>query len=334
MSGNNVKIEKFVLNFVKEINSNNIKIHECIYDILKSCSYYSENDILNKEMIKLYFTDEQLNVIKEKQKKLGYGDNFSRFVRYALFEYYTQKNNIKIEDKFFGELINLDKFKQLSKKCKNELINGEYTSYDIDLLRNNEKYEGKISINKLNILLKDEPYNLDFLECDILSFLVKNFEKGKIYSDLMGLSTNQTLSKTFITKENEENLEPFTDYENIVPDTNTVYYLYIYYAFVVDSNEKLDLETVFDETDEHITFLLEKYTFEKILKYNKDKYNITDINMIFDEKCLEYLKSNKLINFDEVIESDEKVESDENVEFDIFATTINNVALDKTGRLE
>lgn len=327
MANTTVKIEQYIFDCIKkEHEANNINITDSIYDILKDCSYYSENDVLVKKQITLYFTDEQLDILRMKQEELGYENNFTKFVRYALFEYFMSLNNVVIPNKFFGEPIDIDKLEQLLEKCKNVLINGEYTAYDLDLLRNNEKYKGKISFIEFDKFTRDCLFSFDFLEYDMLSFLEEKFKDDCKYSKLVGLSTNQNISEAFITEENEETLEPFVDYDNIVPDTDSFYYLYLYYIFVLnfedldeESDEYLDIDDIFDETDDHITSLLERYTFEKILRYNKDRHNIEDLNIIFDEECLERLKSNELINFDdvesdEVIESDETDESDENVE--------------------
>jgi len=285
--GTNVKIEKFVLDYFKQVNyGSDIKKNEHIYDILMACSYTSDNNILDKEMLTLYFKDKQLSLIKEKQKKLGYEGNFNRFVRYALFDFFMVKHNMTLSNKFFDKLIDYDKFNLLLEKCKNELINGEYTSYDIDLLRNNKKYEEFFNEDELNDVKEEIDFNLDYLEHDMLTFLACEFIQENKYSELIGLATDGE------------------DLENIVPDVNTFYYLFLYYAFMLD-HEDLDIDEIFDETDEHIDSLLEKYTFEKIIKHNKNK-GVVDINEIFDEECLLYLKSNELIDFDEYLKLDEE----------------------------
>jgi len=320
MVGNNVKIENFIFDFLKQnSNSNDIKIHKYIYDILINCSYYSKNDILDRKMFTLYFTDEQLENLKIKQKKLGYEDNFSRFVRYAFFDFYMKEHNVFVPNKFFGERIDFDKFKELMEKCKNELMNGEFTSYDLDLLRDNEEYKDLISLYNFGITTEKIDFCLDFLEYDMLIFLQGNFEEGEIYSDLIGMSTAQHACCDFVMTENGEELDCFFDYDNIVPDTNSFYYLYLYYAFVLDSGG-LDIDKIFDETEEHVDKLLEKYTFKKIIKYQSLKYNIKNINMIFDQDCLDNLKLNELIdlneNLDEGLENDDLVEIDEKSELD------------------
>lgn len=303
MVGTTVKIEQFTFDYLEKVHKdNNLGISPFIYSILKDCSYFSENDALDKKQVTLYFTDEQLNILKTKQEELGYENNFSRFVRYALFEHFMKEHDVMVK---MYKQINTNSFEQLLEKCKNKLISGKYTSYDTDLLRNNEKYEDKISEYSFNKFINDISFSFDFLEYDMLSFLEKYFENSCAYSKLVGLSTNQIANNMFLELENGETLEPFTEYENIVPNVDSFYYLYIYYAFVIDSNENLDLETIFNETDKHITSLLEKYTFEQVLKYSKERYNIEDVNTIFDEKCLERFKLNELINFDEVIESNE-----------------------------
>lgn len=309
MISNTVKIEQYILDYLEKIyavsatNKNNT-----IYDILKNCSYYSKNDVLDKRQATLYFSDEQLEILKNKQKELGYEDNFSRFVRYALFDFFMNEHDIKIDNEFFGELIAVNEFKQLCEEYKNELIHGKYTSYDLDLLRNNEKY--KISIYAFNERINEVPFNTDFIEYDMLSFLNDEFEKKKTYSELVGLSTERYTCNVFLETEDGEKLESFIDYDNIVPNIDTFYYLFLYYAFVINPDD-FDIDEIFDETDEHIEFLLEKYTFEKILKYNKQQFNIEDINIIFDEECLEYLKLNELINLDETVKSNKSIESDE-----------------------
>ena len=322
MTGNSVKIEKFVFGYFEQANNNsNIKKQEQIFDILMNCSYYSGNNILDKEMFTLYFTDEQLLLVKAKQKELGYEDNLSRFVRYALFDFYMKEHNMTLPNKFFGKLINFDKFELLCNKCKDKLINGEYTSYNLDLLRDNKKYEDKISISEFNKRIVDAPIKCDFLEMDMLIFLNANFGEGKLYSEMIDLSTEQHLSNNFTEIDNEEDLKPFTDYDNIVPNMDSFYYLFLYWAFVTDP-EELDINEIFDETDEHIDLLLKKYSFSKIVKHFKEKYNMINTYDIFDKECIENLLSDNIITSDniieieDVIESDETTESDETVESD------------------
>lgn len=303
---NSAKLEKFIFEHLEyKSKDSNINKTNYIFDVLMNSFHNSESNILDKKEIKLYFTDEQLDSLKVKQKELGYEDNFSRFVRYTMFDDFLKQHNIEVIDKkFLGELINNDKFNLLLDKCKHELLHGEYTSYDLDLLRNNKKYEGKISFRVFNDFTEEEPFNIDFLECDMLIFLQSSFEKGKLYSELEGLSTEQTASNFFTEMEDGETLEPFTDYDNIVPNTDSFYYLLVYYVFteLTEDFEDSDIAEIFDETEEHINFLLEKYTFEKIIKYYKQKYNIMNIDKIFDEQCIENLKSNNLIEFNEIVE--------------------------------
>lgn len=314
MTGNNVKIEKFVLDYFGQVNNNsNIKKQEHIYNILMNCSYYSENNILDKEMVKFYFTDEQLLLIKAKQKELGYENNLSRFVRYALFDFYMKEHNMTLPNKFFGKLIDINKFELLCDKCKDELINGEYTAYDLDLLRDNKKYEDKISISEFNKRITDAPIRCDFLEMDMLIFLNVCFNEEKIYSDLIGLSTEQFLCEEFIKTKEGNDLEPFTDYNNIVPNIDSFYYLFLYYAFVIDP-EELDIDEIFDETNEHIDSLLKKYSFSKIVKYFKEKYNIVNTYHIFDEECIRNLLSDNTITSDDIVEIEAVIESDNIIE--------------------
>ena len=314
MTGNNVKIEKFVLDYFECINKDSDKKkYDHIYDILVNCSYYSENNMLDKEMVKFYFTDEQLFTIKAKQKELGYEDNLSRFVRYSLFDFYMKEHNMTLPNKFFGELINFDKFELLCDKCKDELINGEYTSYDLDLLRDNKKYEDKISVSEFNKRIIDAPIKCDFLEMDMLIFLNANFGEGKLYSEMIDLSTEQHLSNNFTEIDNKEDLEPFIDYDNIVPNTDSFYYLFLYYAFVIDP-EELDIDEIFDKTNEHIDLLLKKYSFSKIVKYFKEKYNIINTYDIFHKECIETLLSNNVIASNDIVEAEDVIESEDIIE--------------------
>ena len=313
MTGNSVKIEKFVLDHCGQVNDSNIKKQEQIYNILANCSYYSENNILDKEMFTLYFTDKQLSTVKEKQKELGYENNLSRFVRYALFDFYMKEHNMTLPNKFFGELIDINKFELLCGKCKDELISGEYTSYDLDLLRDNKKYEDKISISEFNKRIIDTPISCDFLEMDMLIFLNDNFNEGKLYSEMINLSTEQHLSNNFTEIDNEKDLEPFIDYDNIVPNIESFYYLFLYYAFVIDSGE-LDINEIFDETDEHIDLILKKYSFSKIVKYFKEKYNIINTYDIFHKECIETLLSNNVIASNDIVEAEDVIESEDIIE--------------------
>lgn len=292
MNVNSIKIEKFVSDFFERINdSSDDNRTNQVYNILMSCSCVSESNILDKKEAKLYFSDEQLDSVKTKQNELNYGDNFNRFVRYALFDEFMRKHNIVLVN---VKLINYNSFNLLLDRCKDGLLQSNYTSYDLNLLRNNKKYENDISVYAFDNFRKEQPFNFDFLEYDMLSFVVSKVSSGKTYSDLEGLSTKQSSNDEFLEMEDGETLEPFTDYDNTVPDTNSFYYLFLYYAFIIDPGE-LDIDEIFNETDEHIELLLKKYTFERILRYYKQKYNITDIDKIFDKKCIENLLSNKII---------------------------------------
>ena len=329
MTGNNVKIEKFIFDYFEHINDNSdMKKHSHIFDILMNSSYNSKHNILDKEMITLYFTNEQLLTIKAKQKELGYEDNFSRFVRYALFDFFINKQNIVLHNDFLIKLIDYDKFKLLICKCKNELINGKYTSYDLDLLRNNKKYEDKISFFNFNNTTKEMDFNIDFLEYDMLAFVQCNFEKGRLYSELIGLSTEQYTSDDFIETKNNDYLESFIDYSNIVPNTDSFYYLFLYYAFVIDPG-RFDINEIFDETKEHIDLLLKKYSFNKIIKYYKQKYNIINTYDIFDKKCIETLLSDNVITSDDIIEVKDVIESSGVIKSDKITESNTIVELDK-----
>ena len=321
-----------MLDYFKFVSNTDIDKRDYLYNVLKNYSCHSKSYILDKEMIKLYFTDEQLDVLKTEQKELGYEDNFSRFVRYALFNYFIIKNDVVLINKPFGKLINTKKFDQLSEKYENELLNCEYTSYDLDLLRNNEKYESKISFDEFDKYKNDVSFNFDFLEYDMLSFLEEKFKNGCKYSKLVGLSTEQNVSEAFTIVDGIEKLKPFVDYNNIVPDTDSFYYLYIYCVFNLnfrdlneDSDDYLDIDEIFDETNEHIYSLLEKYTFERVLKHYREAYNIIDVNIIFDEGCLESLKTNETIDFDIIIESNETVGFNEILEPNPIVDSIGNI---------
>ena len=331
MTGNNVKVEKFIFDYFEYINDNsNMKKHSHIFDILMNSSYNSKHNILDKEMITLYFTDEQLVEIKAKQKELGYENNLSRFARYALFNFFINEHNIVLHNDFLIKPIDYDKFNLLINKCKDELINGEYTSYNLDLLRNNKKYEDKISFFNFNNTTKKMDFNIDFLEYDMLAFIQCNFEKGKLYSELVGLSTEQYTSDDFIETKNNDYLESFIDYSNIVPNTDSFYYLFLYYAFVIDPG-RFDINEIFDETDEHIDLLLKKYSFSKIVKYFKEKYNMTNTYDIFDKKCVETLLSDNVIISDnitevkDVIKSSDVIKSDEITESNTIVKLNENI---------
>ena len=295
-----IKIEKFIVDFIDYVTKNSsISKGNYIYNILINYSRNSENNIFDKKMVKLYFANEQFDEVKLNQKRLGYENNFSRFVRCALFDNFMEEHKV-----IFIELIDYDKFSLLLDRCKYELLQGNYTSYDLDLLRDNKKYENNISVYAFDNFRKEQPFNFDFLEYDMLSFVVSKVSSGKTYSELEGLSTKQSSNDEFLEMEDEEVLEPFTDYDNIVPDTDSFYYLFLYYAFIIDPGE-LDIDEIFNETDEHIELLLKKYTFEKIIRYYKQKYNITDIDKIFDKKCIESLRSDSVIEFDKDSELDD-----------------------------
>ena len=325
MTGNNVKIEKFVLDYFGQVNNNsNIKKQEHIYNILMNCSYYSENNILDKEMVKFYFTDEQLLLIKAKQKELGYENNLSRFVRYALFDFYMKEHNMTLPNKFFGERINISKFELLCGKCKDELISGEYTSYDLNLLRDNKKYEDKISISEFNKRIIDTPISCDFLEMDMLIFLNACFNEGRIYSDLVGLSTKQFLGEEFIETKEGNDLEPFIDYDNIVPNTDSFYYLFLYYAFVRDP-EELDIDEIFNKTNENTDLLLKKYSFSKIIKHFKEKYNIINTYNIFDKECVKSLLLSNVIITDDIVEIEDIIESDDIIQSNEIVESDENI---------
>ena len=330
LTGNNVKIDKFVFDYFEQINKiSDMKKTEQIFDILMNCSYYSKNNILDKEMFTLYFTNEQLSLVKAKQKELGYENNLSRFVRYALFDFYMKEYNMTLPNKFFGELIDINKFKLLCDKCKDELISGEYTSYDLDLLRDNKKYEDKISISEFNKRLIDTPINCDFLEMDMLIFLNDNFNEGKLYSKMINLSTEQHLSNNFTEIDNEKDLEPFIDYDNIVPNIESFYYLFLYYAFVIDSGE-LDINEIFDETDEHIDLLLKKYSFSKIVKHFKEKYNMINTYDIFDKECVDTLLSNNVIMPNDIVEAEDVIELSNTIESDKTIESNKTIESDKS----
>lgn len=314
MAGNNVKIEKFVLDYFKCVNNDSdMNKTDQMYDILMNCFYYSGNNIMDKEMIKFYFTDEQLVAIKTKQKELGYEDNLSRFIRYVLFDFYMKKHEVMITSKgLIGKPIDIDKFISLIDKCEEELVNGKYTSYDLDLLRNNEKYKDDISFYTFENKICEVDFNVDFLEYDMLTFIRDSFLDNKVYFELVGLSTEQYASKDFLEIENGNNLKPFIDYDNIVPNIDSFYYLFLYKAFSINPGD-LNIDKIFDETEEHINFLLEKYTFVKIIKYYKQRYDIVDFNKIFDKECIESLLSDNIITIEDIIKSDETTELDETI---------------------
>jgi hypothetical protein len=322
LTGNNVKIDKFAFDYFKSINKiSGMKKTEQIFDILANCSYYSRNNILDKEIFTLYFTDEQLLVIEAKQKELGYENNLSRFVRYALFDFYMKEHNIALPNQFFGKLISLGKFKLLCDKCEDEMSRDKYTSYDPDLLKNNEKYEGKISLDEFDEGIEDYPFNIDFIEYDMYVFIVTNFMHDIPYSKLVGLSTEQEASDHCTTMKSGEELKPFTDYDNIVPDTDSLYYLFIY-CFIEkmqedigeDEEDYIDIDTLFNETEEHIDLLLKKYSFNKIVKHFKEKYNIINTYDIFDKECIETLLSDNVITSDDIVEIEDVIESDDIIE--------------------
>ena len=337
MTGNNVKIDKFVFDYFEQSSKvSDMKKTEQIFNILMNCSYYSGNNILDKEMFTLYFNNEQLLSVKAKQKELGYENNLSRFVRYALFESYMKEHNMTLPNQFFGELINFDKFELLYDKCEDEMSRDKYTSYDPDLLKNNEKYEGKISLDEFDEGIENYPFNIDFIEYDMFVFIHANFANDIPYSELIGLSTKQEASDHCLNMESGEVLEPFTDYDNIVPDKDSFYYLFIY-CFTKKMNEdadkdteySVDIDVLFDETEEHIDLLLKKYSFSKIIRHFKEKYNMINTYDIFDKECIKTLLSDNVITSNDIVEVEDVIELGNITESDETTESSATVELDE-----
>ena len=89
-------------------------------------------------------------------------------------------------------------------------------------------------------------------------------------------------------------MKPFVEYKNIVPNTDTTYYLWLYYVFT-EHPMFIKYEPQFSSTKEDIYKLLGKYTLNNIIVYHKNNFHNTDVTKIFTEECLKVLKENNIM---------------------------------------
>jgi len=291
-----IKIDGFIIDFLNSIITQKESKTNFIFNVLNLSRLKNDNRIERKKLLNLYFDEKQLEDIEKKMEALGY-DNTNKFVRRILLDYFLSnyKPPKKLESKV--KLIDIKKFGRLVEKCKDKLMSGKYTSYDISKLRDNEDFKDKINIKMIlgdsELMYEKHKIRLDFIEYDMLSFINEQFriKKAEVYDDLISQSTNHYSSSSF-SKD-----EPFVDYENYVPDINTIYYLYMYYAFtetnVFDHRSMINIK--FSTNNEHAGRLLEKYTFENIINHFDDK-NVIDIKNIFAEDLIDKLKENEFID--------------------------------------
>jgi len=291
-----IKVDAFIINYFNTIITQKERKTDFIINILNLSRLNNDNRIERKKVLTLYPDEKQLVDIEKRMESLGY-DDINKFIRRVLLDYFL--SNYKPIKKLVpkGKLIDINKFERLTKKCKDKLLRGDYTSYDITKLRDNEDFKDKINTKMIlgdsELMYKSHKIRLDFIEYDMLSFINEQFriKKAKIYDDLINQSTEHSSSSVF-SKD-----EPFVDYESYAPDINSIFYLYIYYSFI--ETNVFDHRSIsnirFSTNNEHAEKLLEKYTFENIINYFADK-NIVDFKNIFTEDLIDKLKENEFVN--------------------------------------
>ena len=211
-----VKVNSYLIDFFDSIPNTIKGKNNKIIDILLNNNIKAEDYPNNKITLHIYTSEDIDEKLKIKQEECGF-PNFSHFVNANLRKFYDDRHeyNHKMIDRrsILKPKVNFAKFKHLIKKCKKNLIDGEYASYDNSAkrcclsepqLRQEEadykerKMDDALIPNCYSELSQTARWNIkcDCLEASVLSY-IRKYSVGTWaseyidnYHDLIGLNNN------------------------------------------------------------------------------------------------------------------------------------------------
>lgn len=251
-----VKVDNFLIDFFDTIPNTDIKgKSDKIVDILLNSNIKVKDYPKNKVLSHINIPEDIEEKLRIKQKECGF-TNFSHFVNANLRKFYDDRHvyheKVGIKKREFKPKINFAKFKRLIKKCKKNLLTGEYTSYDKNVKRCYLSEEQLV--HKIDDYKKRRPkdcltfncysevkwaitkgINCDSLEAYIIHYIrahsgsVWSAEYVNGYNDLIGLNADnfKEYELKIIEKENVEmktihdiTNKDHTEYPDILKEIN------------------------------------------------------------------------------------------------------------------
>ena len=264
-----------------------------LIDLLLNSNIIAEDIVLNKSRLNIYSNEIEMLKLKEKQIELGY-TSFTQFVNMTLFNFYKEHHIIKekLNTPKKKNIIDINKFNIFKKQAKKQLMNGNYASYNNNVLRETSQYKN-IS-NFMSIAPKELIRNSDIgqalsmdIHADTIEIALINYIRAKTkikcnYSDFIGVIPKRI---------------------NIaIPDINTYLYLWLYYIFQ-ENNIFKNINIEFNTNTEYIDKLLDKYTIYTIFKKSNDIDEEFNYHMIFDTIVMNKINNNELINLKEIYDT-------------------------------
>ena len=279
-----VKVDSHLIDFFDSIPNNIKGKNNKIIDILLNSNIKGKDYPNNKITLHIYTSKGIEQKLKSKQEECGF-PNFSHFVNANLRKFYDDRhvyNHKSInKERALKPKVNFAKFKRLTKKCKKNLIDGEYTSYDNNIKRcclsepqlrqednvyKKRKGNNALRTNCYSELTQTARWNIkcDCLEASVLSYLRKYSvgtwasEYIDNYHDLIGLNNTN-----------------FKEYSNKIIEENNIQMKKEYDSY--KDEEYLVSPEVLEELNSHV---LEYYNFEIP---NIDTYFYLWIYFIYNE---------------------------------------------------
>lgn len=261
-----IKVDTYLIDFFYSLPSNIKSKSDRIIDILLNNNIKAEDYPNNKTSENLYLSDDDKKKLKVKQEECGF-PNFSHFVNANLRKFYDDRHvyNYKAisKERVLKPKVNFAKFKRLVKKCKKNLIDGEYTSYDNSIKRcrlsesqlrqeeddyKNRRIDNASIPNCYSELVQTARWNIkcDCFEASVLSY-IRKYSVGTWvseyidnYHDLIGLNNDN-----------------FKEYSNKIVETNNIQ---MKKEYDLDKDgEYLAYPEVLEKLNKHV---LEHYDFE------------------------------------------------------------------------
>jgi len=321
-----IKVDTYLIDFFYSLPSDIKSKSDRIINILLNNNIKAEDYPNNKTSENLYLSDNNKEILKIKQEECGF-PNFSHFVNANLRKFYDDRHvyNHKAisKERALKPKVNFAKFKRLIKKCKKNLIDGEYTSYDNSAKRcclsepqlrqegnDYKKRKGKdaLTTNCYSELAMTARWNIkcDCLEASVLSY-IRKYSAGTWaseyidnYYDLIGLNNdNFKEQSTKIIEENNNQMEKKYDsykdeeclvYPEVLEKLNEQAFKYYNFEIPdIDTYFYLWIYYIYQENETYGNVNFKFNTDDKYAEKLLEKYTIDNIichYLKLDEKLL------------------------------------------------
>jgi hypothetical protein len=291
LSNDDKESNKIIKNYLKNLNNNQLKLHNLLYDLVKIkfeksiTKTFKDNDY-SKDLSKMKQNRKNIYDFSKRTQhmKKSFKKNIKKLSKYKkqLIEQSTNKN-------IFSKIIETNQIENNIKRIQIELINDG--NKILKQLRNDSIFITKINnfiktfIDDLFFMKRNYNTNLMEFKKTIKKVLVKNPENLQLSKGTLDIIDGEDLELDYFNPEN------FFILLSYMTNQNNNFINDIYYLFIKINNMKVNFNPVFD------CFI----DIEKILSTNNPEHidNKSDIWMwenTWEDKKKWEIKNNKLIN--------------------------------------